>query len=683
MKNDKTLAQRLYFLIAVMLIWTAVIGARLYFLHVVQSADLKGRAQRQQQRVLDISPRRGIIYDRNGNELAISVKVDSVFGVPDEIENRAATAKKLAALTGMSRASLLKKFESDRSFVWIKRKLGQKEAEAIRRAGLPGIYFQKEDRRFYPKGQMASHVLGYVNMDEEGMGGLEYRYNASVRGSAGRVVFMTDARGRRFNSMEQAPVPGANLITTVDENIQYIVEKELHAAVARTRPKGISIIAADPRSGEILGMANYPTFNPNQYGKYSPQSWVNRALSHVYEPGSTFKIATAAAALEERLTTPDEMIDCQLGSIVLHGHRIRDAHPYGLLSVKEIIQNSSNVGIIKLGLRIGDGRLAGYVDRLGFGRPSRIDLPGEERGLTKPASRWSKISIGAISMGQEIGVTPLQILSMISAVANGGILYRPYVVQRVEHPQEGVIADTEPQGERVISEKTARQLQDMLEVVVTDGTARASQLDGYRAAGKTGTAQKIDESGRYAPNKYVASFVGYAPASNPSLALIVVVDEPTGAYYGAQVAAPVFKSIAEQILRYQSVVPDVPAYSPQYTDSVPFPSGGGPRDSAGEGTPECAACLPPPGPVLVPVSFSAAGTTGRSQPGALIMPDFAGKSLRQVAEESLRLGLRLRSFGSGGAIRQSPAPGSSVRSGARIQVEFSTRQALRRAADEK
>jgi cell division protein FtsI (penicillin-binding protein 3) len=668
MKKDKSLARRVYVLITVMVIWGAAIATRLYSLHVMHSADYRQRAERQQQRILDVSARRGIIYDRNGNELAVSIKVDSVFAVPEEIPNPAAAAKKLSALTGIPKDELLQKLDSGKSFAWIKRKLTAQEATAIQNARLPGIYFQKEDRRYYPRRELAAHVLGYVNIDDEGMGGLEYRYNESVKGDSGRIVMMTDARGRRFQTVQQAPAAGADLITTIDENIQYIIEKELQAGVARTRARGMSVVAMDPRSGEILGMANYPTFNPNEYARYSPTNWINRALSHVYEPGSTFKIATAAAALEEKLTTPEEVIDCQMGSIVLYGHRIGDAHQYGLLTVREIMQNSSNVGMIKLGLRIGDERFATYIDRLGFGRPTNIDLPGEQRGLTKPASRWSKISIGAIAMGQEIGVTPLQILSMVSAVANGGILYRPYVVRKIQDSQQRVISETESHGVRVISEATARQLQDMLEVVVTDGTAKNSKLDGYRAAGKTGTAQKIDEHGRYGAHKYVASFVGYAPASNPSLALIVVIDEPAGAYYGAQVAAPVFKNIAEQVLRYKSVAPDVPSYAPEYkVEQKPRPK------------PEPERGLKPAttGPVAL-VSLNVVEGFGprsvyEAEPGGIVMPDFHGKSLRQVIDECLKAGLRLQSTGSGAAVEQMPLPGASVREGSRVRVRFSSK----------
>jgi cell division protein FtsI (penicillin-binding protein 3) len=661
MKKDESLSRRVYILMVVMGIWGTAIGARLYFLHVVHSADYKERAARQQQRTLEVSPRRGNIYDRNGNELAVSIKVDSVFAIPGDVENPKAAAKAIASAAGLSRKDVLEKLSSDKSFVWIKRRLTAAESEAIRKLDLSGIYFQKEDRRFYPQRQLAAHVLGYVNIDEEGMGGLEYRYNDSVRGDAGRVVVMTDARGRSFNRVEEASVPGANLVTTIDEQIQYIIEKELAASAASTRAKGISIVAMDPRSGEILGMANYPTFNPNEYARYTPTSWINRSISHIYEPGSTFKIATAATALEEKLTTPDEVIDCQMGSIVLYGKRIRDAHKYGLLTVKEIIQNSSNVGAIKLGLRIGDERFANYIERLGFGRVTNVDLPGEERGLTKPASRWSKISIGAISMGQEIGVTPLQIVSMVSAIANGGILYKPFVVKKIQDERHGVVRETEPQGIRIVSAQTARQLQEMLEVVVTDGTAKASKLAGYTAAGKTGTAQKIDETGRYAAHKYVASFAGYAPASNPTLALIVVVDEPVGAYYGAQVAAPIFKNIAEQILRYRSVPPDMPSYAPEYT-----------FEKEKKPAPEKPTFLEPPPPALIPASLSA-DAMGPPELGSIEIPDFYGKSLRQVAEECLKAGLRFQSIGSGAAVEQSPPPGSYVPAGTRMRVRFSTR----------
>jgi cell division protein FtsI (penicillin-binding protein 3) len=655
MKKDRSLTNRVYALIVLMAIWGAAIGTRLYFLHIVHSADYKHRAERQQQRTLDVSPRRGVIYDRNGNELAVSIKVDSVFAVPDEIGNALEAAKTLSALTGIAKNDLIQKLDTDRSFVWIKRKLNASEAAAIRKAKLPGIYFQKEDQRFYPKRSLAAHVLGYVNIDEEGQGGLEYKYNESVRGGAGRVLFMTDARGRSFNSVEQPVAPGANLVTTIDEKIQYIVEKELEAAIARTRAKGASIIAMDPRSGEILAMANYPSFNPNEHKKYGREAWINRAVSHTYEPGSTFKIVTTASALEEGLTDPAEVIDCQFGSIRVFGRVIRDHKPFGALTVKEIMQYSSDVGVIKLALRLGDERFADYIRHLGFGSSTNVDLPGEERGQFRPASRWTKSSIGSIAMGQEIAVTPLQIVRMVSAVANGGILYQPYVVKRVHHPQQGVLSENEPHGERVISPETAAKLRDMLEVVVTAGTAKPGQLEGYTAAGKTGTAQKIDETGRYSPTKHVASFAGYAPASNPAVSIIVVLDEPAyGMHHGGTDAAPVFKRIAEQVLRYMSVPPDVPSYAPQYTIKEEKRS------------------QPQSYPAFTPVSMPS-GDFAEAGFGGITIPDVYGKSLREVTEAMLKAGLRLQSVGSGAAIEQMPPPGATVRAGSRVQVRFSNK----------
>jgi len=654
-------------------IWGTVIAARLYFLHVVESATWTERAVRQQRKSIEISPRRGVIYDRNNNELAISIKVDSVFAVPDEIKDPVRTARTLSSLTGMSRAELVERLDTDKSFVWIKRKISPAEANAIQKAKLTGVYFQKEDQRFYPKRELAAHVLGYVNIDEEGMGGLEFKYNDSVRGEPGRVVVMTDARRRDYYSIEQAPAPGANLVTTIDQNIQYIVEKELKQAQEQTQATGISIVAMDPRTGEILAMANYPQFNPNEYRRYSPGTWTNRSVSHTYEPGSTFKIVTIGAALEEKLTTPGETIDCQMGSIVLYGHRIRDHLPFGLLTVQEVMKNSSDVGAIKLGMRLGDQRFASYISRLGFGRLTSVDLPGEERGLTKPANRWSRVSVGAISMGQEIGVTPLQIVSMVSAVANGGILYRPFVVKQVKYPESGIV-ETDVHGERVLSTETTSELREMLEIVVTEGTAKSGRLEGYTAAGKTGTAQKIDETGRYSKSKYVASFAGFAPATNPVLSLIVVIDEPRGRYHGGEVAAPVFKRIAEQALHYMSVPADVPLNPPQFVareekrkrepsrPTVPAMPGAG--ASSGSNTWK-----------VLDAAFKAPNSgAGSYELGEISVPEFYGKSLRQVTEQCLRLGLRCRSVGSGAAAEQFPPAGANVRAGSRVQVRFTTKR---------
>ena len=664
--------RRLVAIALFMSVWGMAIGARLYFLQVVESADFRARAQRQQQRVLEISPQRGPIYDRNGKELAVSIDVESLYAVPAEIEDPHRTAAFLSEILDIPTPSLESRLDTERSFIWIERKITAREAARVKALEVKGLYFQKESKRFYPKRELAAHVLGFVRLDDEGGAGIEYRFDDVVGGTPGKVVVMTDARGRSFHRLEQPPTSGGGLRTTIDQNIQYIVERELVSTARKTNAAGISIIVMDPSNGEVLAMANYPQFNPNEYGAYPPRSWSNRAISHVYEPGSTFKVVTAAAVLEENLSSLDEIIDCQMGSIVLFGHRIRDHKPFGELSVREILQYSSDVGIIKLGLRLGDARFADYIDRIGFGRATEIDLPGEEHGLTKPASEWSRVSVGAISMGQEIGTTALQIVNLMSAVANVGILYRPFVVKSVEDGDGKILRETRPSGRRVMFPETARSLQDALEAVVAAGTARSAQIPGFTVAGKTGTAQKYHrEIGTYSPTKHVASFAGYAPASNPVVSAIVVIDEPEGADGGGEVAAPVFKAVVEQILRYRSIVPDAPSSVPRFTE-------------------EGDDLLAPPSPrrriedVIVngwevvdtslPENLGFPSTSSREEHALvqLPVPNFYGKSLRQVTGDCLRLGLRLQSGGSGVAVEQAPSPGSLVRPGTRIQVRFST-----------
>jgi cell division protein FtsI (penicillin-binding protein 3) len=353
-----------------------------------------------------------------------------------------------------------------------------------------------------------------------------------------------------------------------------------------------------------------------------------------------------------------------MGSIMVFGRKIHDWKPFGLLTVKQIMENSSDVGAIKLALRVGDERFAEHIERMGFGKLTNIELPGEERGTARPASRWTKSSIGSIAMGQEVTVTPLQIVRMVSVVANGGILYQPYIVKKVQHPQNGILSETEPHGERVISRETAAKLQDMLESVVTEGTAKAGKLEGYTAAGKTGTAQKV-ENGRYSQTKVVASFAGFAPATHPVISMIVMIDEPVGLHHGGDVAAPVFKRVAEQVLRSMSVPPDVPLYAPQY------------KVKQEPERPVKPPIIERPAAKYIFANFSPRSTDDGWELGDVTVPDFEGKSLRQVTEESLKAGLRLQSIGSGAAVEQMPPAGASVHAGARVQVRFSTRTSQR------
>ena len=680
----------------ILALWMVGLIARLYYLQVVQYGDLEGRAQRQQQHTVEVSPNRGTIFDRNLHPLAMSVAVDSIYAVPAEIPDRAMVAKVIAPILGLEAADLLGRFNVFRSFCWVKRKVSDREAERVRQLDLKGIYFQKETKRFYPKGELAAQVLGYVGVDDKGLAGLEYEMNEAIAGLPARILLASDAHHQSFLSSEGRRQPGKNVVLTLDENIQYIAEKALDEAVRKWQAAGGVVIVQNPNTGEVLAMASAPSLDANDYVKSRAQARVNRGVSWVYEPGSTFKVVTVSAALEEHLTRPNELIDCQRGRIVLAHHTIHDHKPFGLLTLSDIVAESSDVGAIKLGLRLGEERLYHYIRSFGFGERKDVQLPGEERGLLRPPSHWSGISIGAISMGQEVGVTPLQLLTAYSAIANGGILFQPRIVQDVFRGDErhSVLPSD---GRRVVSQRTAGLMKRMLAGVVEHGTGLAARLRGYSAGGKTGTAQKIDATGRYSRSHYIASFVGFAPVERPAVTILVVIDSPAEAIYGAEVAAPAFRSIAEQTLSYLRVPQDDPSRLPQLAMSSPARSTRQAQgDTAGssllesESSDSAASSLEPS--TVQPVSFKGqpastlhpsapegsspshgawgSGTVVLDQSPITVVPDFSGLAVRRVAEECQELGLELTVRGSGLAEQQSPAAGSRVPAGTGITVRF-------------
>jgi cell division protein FtsI (penicillin-binding protein 3) len=662
MAREQFLSRRVYVLVAVMGLWGTAIGTRLYFLQVLGASDFRDRAAKQQQQTLEISPPRGYIYDRAGSELAASITAKSVFAVPIEVKDADATAKTLSSITGQSRSEITAKLKSERRFVYIKRKVTVEEASSIEHANLSGIHFEDESQRFYPNGELAAQVLGYVGVDEQGLGGIENKYNETIQGNSGEVIYLTDAHGKSFNQIARPAQPGANLVTTIDKNIQHFVEQEVRDAEDRTHARGIYVVVMDPRNGEVLAMATSPTFNPNDFKATSMESRQNGVISHTYEPGSTFKILTVGAGLEEGLITPDDRIDCQMGSITVAGKLIHDHKPFGVLTISEILQNSSDVGAIKVGLQLADERMARYIKLFGFGKPTGIDLPGEERGLARPVSKWRKSSIGYLSMGQEISVTPLQIASLISMVANGGTLYRPYVVKEIQDPVKGVVSRTEPSGTRVMSQKSAQEMQSMLEKVVTDGTAKSAKLDGYRAAGKTGTAQKADGKGGYASAKMVASFAGFAPASNPVISMVVVVDEPVGAHHGGEIAAPIFKHIADQVLHYRGIAPDIEGYAPPRYIAAPV-----------RPAPPSSTKPAPEEMKIVGAKFTGGPAAPVLDAGDITVPDFHGKPMSQVHNEIRQLGLTDTYSGHGRITQQYPPAGSKVRLGTEVELLLSTK----------
>src|SRR6476661_5180641 len=567
-QSNQIANKRLYILLGFLLFWFFVICGRLVWLQIINYGDYTQRAAKQQQRSIEVSPVRGNIYDRRGNELAMTISVDSVFAVPSEVPDVHSAAQVLGRVLKADSVEIESRMRGSRAFAWVARKIDNATSARVRALNLKGIYFQKESKRFYPKGELAAQVLGYVGLDDDGLGGVEREFQSKLTGKPGKMLITMDNKRRWLGRVEKQPDPGENVVLTIDEKIQYIVERELARAIDDTHAEAGTVIVENPHTGEVLALANWPTFNPNVLNKVNPQALKNRSVSDVYEPGSTFKLVTLAAALEEKITNPDEVVDCQMGSIVVNGLRIHDHHPYAGLTVTQILEHSSDVGAIKIALRLGEERFDRYIRAFGFGTQTRIELPGETRGITKPVSRWSKVSIGAISMGQEIGVSPVQLAAMVSMIANDGLYVPPRIVAGTTAPRSTpqLIAFQPALGRRVISSLTAAQMKHMMEGVVLRGTGKKAILDGYSSAGKTGTAQKIDASGKYSHSKHIASFAGFAPVNNPAVTVLVVLDSPAGGYPkdgGGEDAAPVFARIAQQVLAYMNVPHDVELQDPK------------------------------------------------------------------------------------------------------------------------
>ncbi len=555
---------RLFVLAGLLCLWLVVICVRLVYLQIFRYGDFERRAVHQQQRSFELSPKRGIIYDRAGQELAMSIQVDSAFIVPTETPDLANTVNLITRITKDDPRLVLADCKGHKTFCWVARRADAETVERIRSLNLQGIHFQKEAKRFYPKKELAAQVLGYVGTDDQGLSGLEREFNDQLQGLPGKLMISVDARKRWFASVEKEPEPGENLVLTIDQNIQYIAERELDRAMEETKAIAGTVVVENPHTGEILALSNRPTFNPNNKKEIRPESLKNRAVSDIYEPGSTFKMVTISAGLEEKVTRPDEMFDCQMGSIVINGMRIRDSRPHGMLSVSDIIAESSDVGAIKVGMRLGNDRFYKYIRAFGFGQQTGIELPGETRGMTKPVDRWSKVSFAAISMGQEIGISALQLGALISTIANDGVRVPPRIVAGTLPPQSApqntpqIVAFQPQPGTRVISPLTAAQMKQMLQGVVLHGTGRKAILEGYTSAGKTGTAQKVDPAtGAYSKTKYVGSFAGFAPINDPKIAVVVILDSAVGLHQGGQVSAPVFQRVVQQVLEYWHTPHDV------------------------------------------------------------------------------------------------------------------------------
>jgi cell division protein FtsI (penicillin-binding protein 3) len=715
------------------LFWAILIASRLFWLQVVRHKEFVERAEKQQQRTFEVAPRRGVLYDRNLHELAMTVQVDSIFAVPTEIGDKKAAAHALAAIVHTdpddaqtTEDQIAARLEAGHSFAWVARRVTPETAshvkEQIASGALKGIYFQKEFQRFYPDNEIAAQVLGYVGLDDNGLGGLEQKFEPQLHGVPGRMYTAMDARRHVLGSSEREPEPGRNLVLTIDENIQFLAERALDHAMERTHADNGTVVIQDVHTGQILALAIRPTFNPNQFRHTTPALLRNHAVSDVYEPGSVFKLVAYSAALEQHVATPDDKIDCQGGAMTLAGRVIHDdkGDHFGVITVHEALEHSSDVAAIKLALKVGQDRYYQYIRDFGFGQRTGAELPGETRGLLRPVSKWGPSSIGSIAMGQEVGVTPLQLVSMVSTIANGGVYLPPHVLlpgqldgtansQALTTPQAfkpgGDLPNPLPPGaHRVLSTMTAAQMRKMMEGVVLYGTGKPAQLNGYSSGGKTGTAQKIDPATHlYSKTMHVASFAGIAPVNNPVIAVAVVMDNPKGAYYGTSVSAPVFADVAQQVLEYLGVPHDIDARPSRASAKAGLPVAEDAGERSGDINALYAAVndLPNDDPLRAPASQAASApqpaVSGHSQSiaqpaiaaasakpvivqtqsvktviipdgKALRVPSLIGLPVRKVIEQAAAAGLEVQITGSGTVREQAPAPGAMVPPGTRIVV---------------
>lgn len=545
---------------AVLGICFALMVARAFQLQVIEGRQLQSKAEVRYTEAFSNTSRRGTIYDRNHTELALSVDVESICAHPRQIRSPKEAAQRLARTLKLRYATLSEKLRSNRSFVWIKRHVDPAEVSAVRALNLDGIEFVTESRRFYPLKSLAAQAIGFCGMDGRGLEGLEFYYDVFLKGRESRRTILKDALGRRFTEEASSEeTPGYNVILNIDKNIQYIAEEALSEGVRKCQAKSGTAIVVVPSTGAVLAVAHVPQFNPNAFGQYERWLWRNRALTDSFEPGSTLKILLVAAALESGVCTPDSEFYCEEGAYRVGRKVVHDVHSYTTLSLQDIVKYSSNIGAAKVGQKIGSAYLYRKLQEFGLGEKSGIDCPGETAGSLLPVESWTEIDSVAICFGQGVAMSALQLCIAVSAVANGGMLMKPYLVQRITDGQGRTIESFEPTPlRRVISRENARSLTHMMmRTVEEDGTGVQAAVKGYAVAGKTGTAQKADpERGGYARHKYTASFVGFAPAKRPGIAVLVVVDEPQKEHYGGVVAAPVFGRIVGETLRYLKVPPE-------------------------------------------------------------------------------------------------------------------------------
>lgn len=620
-------------------------------LQVIQREHLLARAQREFMRQVELTPRRGIIFDRNQEELAVSLDTESVYARPLGITTPKQTGHLLSQALGMPEDQVVKRLKEERGFVWVARRINPDRAEAVRALELTGIGLINEPRRFYPYSNLACHVLGFAGMDAKGLEGVEAQYDSVLRGHVSKVTSLRDALGRTiylspaaFNALPE----GNHVILTLDKRLQYQLEKVLAATVAKYHAAGGQAVVMVPQTGEILAMSSLPTFNPNVFGRFPKESFRNRVLTDTFEPGSTFKMFVAAAALDTKKATPQSQYFCENGEWGVGGRVIHDTHKYGTLSLAEIIKYSSNIGAAKVGMGVGAEELYKTIKSFGFGRPTEVDLPGESRGILRPYRSWRPVDLANICFGQGVAVTGLQLVQAVAAVANGGVLMRPYVVKAVVDQSGHLVKENQPQVVgRVMGEREASVLTAMLQgVTQPGGTGTQARVDPFPVAGKTGTAQKLDPSGGYSQSEYMAIFTGFLPADNPKAAVLVVVDTPKGQHYGGVVSGPAWAAIARAAMDTLGVQP--PSQATQLVRAA---------------VPPASAKAQAQRPRLRPADPAPALAQGK-------MPDLRGLTLREVLRLARDQRLLISVNGWGRVVSQSPEPGISLEPRQELKVDL-------------
>jgi len=670
----------------------AVLLGRLAWIQVVRGAELAERSFIVRTREVPVEPRRGAIRDRMGRELAFSVDVDSVYAVPLEIPLGKAPeiAGSLAEVLALDYDEVRSRLERRQAFVWIKRKISGEEAARLREMDLPGIAFTPESQRFYPKGRLGAQLLGFAGVDGQGLAGIEYYYDRYLRGQPGKIIIEYDGRGRELPQTEQRyhpSTPGYDLVLTIDEYVQHVAEREAERARAQWQALRVTIIVMDPRTGAILAMASNPSYDPNRFRDYPDTAYRNPGVEFAQPPGSTFKPITLAAALETGVVSWEDRFYCP-GSIAVPGGRIRcwRREGHGSISLSEALENSCNVAFVQIGQRLGAQRFFEFHRALGFGAPTGIDLPGEARGLAVRQADLRPMDLAVMSFGQSLTVTPLQLLTAIAAVANGGRLPEPYIVRELVDPASGEVISPgagREEGRQVLSADTARELVRAMEATVSLGTGRPAYREGYELAGKTGTAQKVIE-GRVSEDHHIASFVGFGPASDPRVAAVVIVDEPVGSAWGSQVAAPVFRAVMEDVFRYLGVAP-APAIERPVLVTIPRMTGLAAEQAVGElavlglvpawrgDGPVVIDQVPPPGTRSLPGSEVLLKLGQIAALDLVTVPDVRGRTIREAGLVLGQAGLRLQADGTGLAVAQDPEPGVSVQPDTPVRVEFRPR----------